>query len=75
MAQGVLKSPWTAVCKLPKKWNSNVSPLSAVTESGLKVKPLCPTLMTTVLVAAVAAMARRRLIDRCIVLKRVTIKY
>jgi len=53
---------------LPKKWNSNISPTEAVTVSGLKVKPLCPALMTMVLAVAVAAIAAIRLIDECIVL-------
>jgi len=39
---------------------------SAVAESGLNEKPLCPTLITTVLAAAVAARAVRR--RNCIVL-------
>jgi len=36
---GELKSPWTAVWMLPTKWNTSVSPTSAVVESGVKTNP------------------------------------
>jgi len=42
-----------------------VSPTFAATVSGVKVKPLCPTLITTVLAAAAVAIVAR--MKECIV--------
>lgn len=42
--QGEEKEPSTTSCRLlPVKWNSSMSPIAAVTESGVKTKPLAPT--------------------------------
>ena len=65
---GVLKSPWTAVWMLPTKWNSSVSPTSAVTLSGEKTNPPEPAVITTVLAAAVVARAAKKPIIVYIVL-------
>jgi hypothetical protein len=42
--QGLEKLPWTTSWSLlPVKWNSRMSPLAAVTVSGVKTKPSAPT--------------------------------
>jgi hypothetical protein len=66
---GELKSPETAVWMLPTKWNSSVSPTSAVTLSGEKTKPPEPAVMTTVFAAAVAASATMALNEGYIFLR------
>jgi hypothetical protein len=68
--QGVLKSPCTAVWKVEKKWNSSVSPTSAVTVLGEKVSPLWPTLIWTIFATALLAIKAKalRAMDECIVM-------
>lgn len=41
--QGEEKEPDTTSWVLPEKWNSRVSPFAAVTELGVKARPLAPT--------------------------------
>jgi hypothetical protein len=57
------------VWKLEKKWNSSVSPTSAVKVLGEKTSPLSPTLIWTIFATALPAIKARapRGIDECIV--------
>lgn len=58
---GLAKLPMTTLWSPGKKWNSSTSPTAAVTELGLKEKPLWPTLILTVAaIAEEAAAAERR---------------
>jgi hypothetical protein len=41
--QGEEKAPDTTSCEEPVKWNSSVSPIAAVTLSGVKDRPEAPT--------------------------------
>jgi len=67
ISQGVSKSPCTTVWKELKKWNSSVSPTSAVIESGANVKRPLPTLIRMVCWATVTpTVAARRAIEECI---------
>jgi len=50
---------------VPTKWNSNISPTSAVTLSGVKTRPPEPAVMTIVLADTATANEARMVRDEC----------